>query len=172
MKTFKLPNGDVYDLASVMASVVRENSDKLAFREVINLQKTVNTLVSSIQDFSDRFDKIGKEKQSLVDVSNKKIAEFKDRLQNKTSKDGEIDKEYKEKLDSFVQMVLDEANTHIAKEIGPQYEELYGDFGKQEVECELDDDKMALLVANFEKYAKDKYINKNKMVAVYEVLTG
>lgn len=172
MKKIKLPKKDIYDLASVLASIVREKSEELDFKEVINLQKTVNYLVSTVQDFSDKYEKIGKEKQSLVDVSNKKIASFKEKLQKTTEKDGEIDKEYKDKLDSFVQMVLDEANAHIAKEISPQYEELYGEFGNKEVEFELEEEKHSALVSNFEKHAKEKYVNKNSMVAVYETLTG
>lgn len=172
MKKFKLSKKDIYDLASVMASVVREQSEKLDFKEVIHLQKTVNQLISEIKDFSDEFDKISKDKQLLVEVSNKKISEYKQKLHKKADEKEEIDESYKEKLDNFVQIILDEANEQISKEISPQYDAIYSGIGENVVEIELSDDKYSILVINFEKYAKEKYTNKSKMVEIYETLVA
>ena len=170
MKKIKLASKDAYELATVMAVTIREQSEKLDFKEVINLQKTVNYIISCVQKFSDGIDRINKDKQSLVEVSNKKISEFKNKLQTNSDKKGEIDEKYKEKLDVFVNLVLEEANEHIAKEISPQYEALYSGIGEEMAEFELEDEKQKILVINFEKYAKEKYNNKSKMVEVYESL--
>lgn len=172
MKKIKLAVKDTYELAAVMASIVREQSEKLDFKEIINLQKTVNYIVSCVQKFSDDFDKINKEKQLLVDVSNKKISEYKHKLQKDSDKTGELDENYKTKLDDFVKMVLDEANDHIAKEIAPQYEAIYAGIGSETVEFELEEEKHKILVINFEKYAKEKYTNKRSMVEVYESIVA
>lgn len=170
MKKIKLSKKDIYDLASVVSVIVKEESKDLDFKEVIQLQKTVNDFVSCVQDFSDKIEKIEKEKQSLVEASNNKISEYKKKLQEKSDKKSEIDEKYKEKLDAFVQDILTEANTQIANEIVPQIEALYKGLGSDVMAVEIEEEKYKMLVINFEKYAKERYNNKSKMVEVYEAL--
>ena len=161
---------DVYDLASVMGAIVREQSEKLDFKEVLHIQKAVIYMLDEIKDFSDQFSKLDKEKQIYVKNANEKIGSFKKKLQTESGKTPEDVEKYKEKVEEFVQSVLEEAQTDIEKEITPQYDELYKVMGVEEVELTLDEDKHKMIVINFELFAKEKYTNKSRMVEVYETL--
>lgn len=172
MKKFKLIKSDVYDLASVLATVIREQSEKLDFKEVIGIQKSVNYFLGEIKDFADSFEEITKERNGYIEIANKKIEAFKQTLQKGAESDGKIDEEYKAKLDVFVEMSLESTKAQIATEINPQMEALYLEIGKTEVEFELEDTKHKMVIDAFEKYAKEKYNDKKKMVLVYEILTA
>lgn len=168
MKKFKLDKRDVYDLAMVVATVVREQSAKLDFKEVLHLQKMSNYFLSTITDFSGKIDKLTADKDVYVKNANAKIASYKQKLHKSTEKEGIVDENHKEKLDVFIQEVLEEAQSEIDKDIAPQYEELYKSTGIESVDLELEDEKHKMLVTNFELFAKEKYTNKSRMVEVYE----
>lgn len=172
MKKFKLIKSDIYDLASVLATVIREQSEKLDFKEVIGIQKSVNSFLAEIKDFADKFEEITKERNDYIEIANKKIEAFKQTLQKGAEKEGQIDAGYQTKLDDFVKMSLEATKEQIAEEINPQMEELYSKIGKEEVELELDDEKHKLVLSSFERFAKEKYNDKKKMVFVYETLTA
>lgn len=171
MKQFTLNQSDVHDLSSVLGVIVQEQSDKLEFKEVIALQKAVNTMRDLISPFVTEFDKIGGEKNELVELANKKISSFKQKLAKKAD-DAEKGEDYKAKLDEFVQEVLEDAQNQIKESIAPQYDTLYNSLGKQVVVVKLEEDKLNLIVINFEKYAKEKYNNKSRMIEVYDALVG
>lgn len=171
MKTIKLAKKDVHDLAFVMASVVREKSEELDFKEIINLQKFVNYLLSVIPDFSKKHDDISAERTSLVEVANKKIASFKQKLMKNAEKDGKIEDNINEKITTFVNTSLEEVQQDISETITPKFVSLYSGMGAEEVDVEVEEEKLKMVVINFEKYAKEKYTNKSKMVEVYEKLT-
>jgi len=170
MKIIKLEKRDVYDLASVISAIVKEQSEKLDFKEVLHLQKSAIYMLSEIKDFSDKFEDLAKEKNVYVKNANEKISAYKEKLNKDSDKSGEVDSNYKEKIDEFVQMVLEEAQAEIDKLIAPQYEELYKAFGIDTVELSFGEDPYNMIVINFEKYAKEKYTNKSRMVEVYEAL--
>lgn len=162
---------DVYDLASVMGAVINEQTDKLDFKEILNLQKMVNYFVSTIQDFSDALTKISEEKNGYVKIANAKISEFKKKLQKEAEKKG-MEESYKPKLDEFINMVLENTQNDVNEFIAPQYEKLYLSTGNDYVDLELEEEKHKLLVEKFALFAKEKYTNKNRMVIVYEALTA
>lgn len=168
---FKLLKKDVYDLASVVANVVADNSDKLDFKEVLHLQKLANYLFSLIPDFSAKIDKLIAEKGVYVKNANEKIAAYKKTLSKETEESGTVDENYKERLDGYIQTTLEQVQADIVKEIQPEWDELYLTIGADSVEVDIDKEKYDYLVINFELYAKEKYTNKNKMVEVYEAIT-
>lgn len=171
MKTITFAKKDVHDLSFVIASIVREKSDELDFKDIINLQKMVNYFLSVIPDFSKEHDKISDERNSLVEVANKKIAAFKQKLMKNVDKDGKVDEKLNETVQTFVNTSLEEVQQDINATINPKYSELYKGLGSEEVTLEIEEEKLKMLVINFEKYAKEKYTNKSKMVEVYEKLT-
>jgi len=172
MKRFTLDKRDVYDLAMVVATVVKEQSEKLDFKEVLHLQKISNYLLSTIQDFKSKIENLSKEKDVYVKNANAKISEYKIQLHKKTEVEGVVDESYKNKIDSFVQEILEQAQAEIDKEITPQYEELYNVLGKERVDVEIEEEKHKMLVDKFELYAKEKYIDKSRMIEVYEALVS
>lgn len=171
MKQFKIKSSDLHDLSSVVAVVVREQSEKLDFKEVISLQKSANLFTDLIKPFSEGYEKISKEKTELADLANKKISAYKEKLNKKADTEG-FDEEYKKKVEVFVQECLEEAQEQIKESITPQYDALYSGVGSEEIEVKIEDDKLNLIVINFEKYAKEKYNNKSKMIEVYEALVN
>ncbi len=171
MKKIKLLKRDAYDLAAVMSTVIRENSEDLDFKDVIHIQKGINYVLDSVKDLSDSFDKLTEERTQLLDVANKKISSFKRKLSEDSSKKNEIDPDYKKRVEEFVEFSLDDLKGQIETEISPKIEELYDTLGEEEIELEFEEDKLKTIVINFEKYAKEKYTNKRKMVEVYEALT-
>lgn len=171
MKNITISKKDAYDLAAVMATVVREQSEKLDFKEVIGLQKFVNYTLDIVKDFSDKYEEHLKEQKSLVDAANGKISSFKKKLMGSADKSGEVPEDYKEKVEAFVNLSLEELQTEIAEGINPKFTALNDGIGKDEVTLELEEERHKMLVINFEKFAKEKYTNKSKMVEVYEKLT-
>lgn len=169
MLTFKLKKKDAYDLSLVSSVIVRDKSESLDFKEVLHLQKAANDILSFIPDFSDAYDKISKEKSGLAEVANKKISEYKaEQLKNV---DAKVNPEaYKKKVEEFTQMMVEETTLEAQKLITPQFDALYEGIGMDEVELSLEKDRLDVLVDNFEKYAKEKYTNKNRMIEVYEIL--
>lgn len=170
MKTFKLKKSYVHDLCYVVATTIKEKSEKLDFKEVLHLQKAVNYMLDVVKDFSEALDKLNKEKEVFINNANTKIAAYKKSLQKKPEVEGQVDEDYQKKLDAFVQGVLEDAQAEINAEIAPAFDKLYKELGAEEVELELDEEKMKMLVINFELYAKEKYTNKSAMVEVYEIL--
>ncbi len=170
MKTFKLVKSDTYDLATVAALIVKDHSEKLDFKEVLHLQKMAIAMGESVKDYGEVYEKIAKDKDKFVANANKKIDDYKAKLQKDSNADGKLPADYKEKLDAFVADMLKVAQSEIDSEIIPQYTELYKGLGAEIKETELENDKYDMLVINFEKYAKEKYNNKSRMVVVYEAL--
>ena len=70
MKKFTLTKSNAYDLASVMSTVIREQSEKLDFKEVISIQKSVNLLLSETEDFSEKLAVVTKDRTELVEIAN------------------------------------------------------------------------------------------------------
>jgi hypothetical protein len=171
MKKFKLKKKDVYDLAYVVSSVVKDHSEKLDFKEVLHLQKMSNYFLDQIPDFKDKIEALSVEKDTYVKNANKKISAFKQELQKNTEKEGVLAPDFKEKLDFFVSSTLEDVQAEIDKELTPQYDALYKELGNEEVDLELEEEKHKMLVINFELYAKEKYTNKSRMVEVYEAIT-
>ena len=170
MKKIILKKKDAYDLCSVMGTVVQEQSEKLDFKDVLYIQKSINLIMDIIKDFVDVVEKLNKERNSYVEIANKKITAFKQKLTT-SEKDGVLNDAYQKKVEAYVATMLEEAKTEIELEISPRNKELYEGIGLEDVSIELEDDKHKLFVSNFEKYAKEKYINKKVMVETYEKLT-
>jgi len=172
MKNIVLKTSDVYDLAGVVASIVKDQSAKLEFKEILKLQKMANYFLDTIKTFSEEFSRISKEQSVFVENANVKISAYKQKLHKESDKNGEFDDKYKEKLDAYVDDMLAQVRTDITKEVNPEFEKLYSTEGSKEVSLELSEENHKLLVINFELFAKEKYTNKNKMIEVYETLTA
>lgn len=169
MPAFKIKKKDAYDLSLVASAIVKEKSADLDFKEIIHLQKGANDILSAIPDFSDAYEKISKEKQGLAEVANKKITDYKEL--NLKSVDSKVDPAgFKKKVEEYTQILVEEVKIEAEKLITPQFNALYDGVGNEEVEVKLDKDRLDVLVTNFEKYAKEKYTNPNRMIEVYELL--
>jgi len=172
MKKFKLTQGDAYDLSMVMSMVIKEQSNKLTFKEILRLQKFVNYTLKEITDFSSKIDKINEEKAVFVENANKKIVKYREELQKSLPKDAESAEKLNTSVQEFVQTILKEAEIGVEGEINPKVESLYTVEGKVEKEFEVEEESHKVLVDAFELYAKEKYNNKNRMIEVYETLTS
>lgn len=171
MKKVTLKTKDVFDLASVMTVVLKDQSANLDFKEILKLQKSVNYMLSMIDEFAKKLESLAKEKETYVDTANEKIKTYKAGLQKESEDAGEVDDKYKEKLEVFVQDRMDEIDVDIRKEVGPKYDELYAGLGDADTNLEFEEEVLKILVSNFELYAKELYNNKTKMVEVYEILS-
>ena len=171
MKKITLKKKDAYDLCMVMGTVVREQSEKLDFKEVLYIQKTINSMMDGMKDFSDELEKLNKERNGYIETANKKIVEFRAKVNSTSEKEGKIDEVGQKRIDAFVQTMLQDAQTEIEAEITPKNKVLNEVKGIEVVVFELEDEKHKLFISNFEKYAKEKYNDKKVMVETYEALT-
>lgn len=171
MKKIVIPKRNVYDVCGVMSSILRDESSKLDFKEVLYIQKSINHILDSIKDYSDVLDKLNKEKNTFVENANKKIAEFRAKVTKSSQKKEELSKEDKKEVEDFANLILQDVRNDIEDVLEPKYKELYEGIGKEEVTLEIEDDKHKMFLSNFEKYAKERYIDKSSMVQTYECLT-
>ena len=88
MKKVTLKTRDIFDLASVFSAVIKEHSDKLDFKEIMKLQKSVNYMIEEISDFSKKLQEIAKEKETYVTTANEKINSYKANLQKEVEDAG------------------------------------------------------------------------------------
>jgi len=171
MKKVTLKNTDAFDLISVVSAVIKEQSEKLDFKEILQLQKQVNYMLEKTDGFVKALEALSAEKETYVTNANDKIQTYKAGLQKESEDAGEVDEKYKEKLEAFVSEKMEEIDADIKVEVGPKYDAMYEGIGNEEVELEFEEDKLKILVTNFELYAKEFYNNKTKMVEVYEILS-
>lgn len=171
MKKITLKKKDAYDLCLVMSTVVREQSEKLDFKEVLHVQKTINYILDGIKDFADAAEKLNKERNVYVENANRKIIAFKQKLASASDKDATLDDKYQKKVEIYVTNMLEEAKTEVEHEITPKNDELYKGIGLDDVSFEIEDEKHKMFVVTFEKYAKEKYNDKKAMVETYEKMT-
>lgn len=171
MKKITLSKKNAHDLCLVMGTIVVEKSEKMDFKEVLHIQKTVNNILDLEKDFADEVKKIGKESKQYIDNANAKISAFREKLHSGIEKEGKIDEVTEKRIQNYVQAMLQEAQTEIEAEIVPQNKALHEGIGNDEFTFEIEDDKHKIFITNFEKYAKEKYNDKKAMVETYEKLT-
>jgi len=171
MKTVTLKTRDAYDLNLVLGAIVQEQSNSLDFKDVIRVQKEANRIASSIKEFTDSYEEIAKDRNQLVELAQKKISAFKEKEMKKAEENG-VDTGYKERVDDYTKMAVDELQSQINRDLQPRFDALYKSSGDAEVSVEIEEDSLKAVVDNFEKYAKEKYTNKSKMIEVYEALTS
>lgn len=171
MKKFKLTKREAHDVSLVLATAVKEKATTMDFKEILQVQKFSNYLSSLCKDFADKSDEWNKQRAKYVENANKKISEFKQSLLKKSETDGELDPDYKTKVDEFVQMTLSDVKTQIDEEITPEMKSLNEGLGAEEVEVELEESKHKMIIDAFEKYAKEYYTDKKIMIETYEKFT-
>lgn len=171
MKTVTLKKKDAYDLSLVLGAIVNEQSSTLDFKDIIRLQKESNAIVSSIKNFKDEYDVISEERKQLGTIAQKRLASFKEKEMKKVEKDG-VDTGYKDRVEEYAKMVVDDLQNTINVDLQPKFDKLYDTLGEEDVSLEMEEDTLKATVDNFEKYAKEKYTNKSKMIEVYEALSS
>lgn len=171
MKTFKLTKREAHDVALVLGTTVREKAADMDFKEILQVQKFSNYLMSLCKDFGDKSDEWNKQRAKFVENANKKISEFKQSIMKKSEKNKELDESYKERVDEFVQSTLADVKTQIDEEITPEMKALNEGLGAEEVSVEIEDSKHKMIIDVFEKYAKEYYTDKKIMVETYEKLS-
>lgn len=143
----------------------------LDFKEIILVQKTKDDFVKSIEDYAKKYDKLQEQITTIIEISNKKISEFKIEMFEKADKkDGKIPDDYRSKLESFIEMTQEDAKKEIDKEINPSIDKLYEKEGDKEVDLELSDDKYKILVKVFEENSSILFKRKDKMVLIYDAI--
>jgi len=171
MKKITLTKREGYDLSAVLATTLREKAENLDFKEIIGVQKVVNSLVDGVKDYSEKFDALNKQKNTLVENANKKIVAYRRDLAEKSKKDSKLDESYKQKVEDFVNEMLEDAKREIEETISPEFKKLYEELGKTDISIELEDDKHKMTISLFEKFAKEYYTDKKAMVETYEKFT-
>ena len=171
MKTVTLKKKDAYDLSLVLGAIVNEHSAIIDFKDIIRLQKEANSIVSDIKNFADEYELIAKDRQQLGEIAQKKLSAFKEKEMKKSEKDG-VDTGYKERIEDYSKMVVDELQGQINRDLQPRFEKLYSTIGEETASIEMEDDTYKATVDNFTLFAKEKYTNKSKMVEVYEALSS
>ena len=166
MKTLKLKTKDAYDLFLVVSGIINGKASELEFKDIISLQKSASSVRDNISDFIKKSEEIDKDKNDLIKIANKKISEFREKQLKQ-----EFTEETKKTMDAFIENILADAQQQVQLEISPKVEKLYDKDGAVEISVEMEDNKHKLLVETFEKFAKELYNNKAKMVEMYEALT-
>lgn len=171
MKIVTLKKKDAYDLSLVLGAIVNEQTPTLDFKDIIRLQKEANAIVASIKNFKDGYDVIVEERTQLGKIAQNKLSSFKEKEMKKVEKDG-LDAGYKDRVEEYAKMVVDDLQNTINVDLQPKFDKLYSAIGEEEVKLEMEEDTLKATVDNFEKFAKEKYTNKSKMIEVYEALSS
>lgn len=167
MKKLSLKKKDAFELSLAISAMVNNKSQDIDFKDIISLQKTSSDIKPLVKDYSDGIEQIENAKKDIVDAANNKITEYR-AAQLKRDLTGAT----KELMEEFTNTVLNETKAQVDKEIAPRYDKLNKEIGDKNVELELEEAKHKTLVDAFEKFGKDIYLNKEKMVEVYEVLNA
>lgn len=171
MIAIKLKKREAFDLSLVLGSIVAEESDKLEFKEIIKLQTLSTSIKNAVKDFLDVYEEISKERDGLVSILQKKIDTFR-KAQLDKNKDGELDENFKETVDSYAGAMMADLQAQLKDTTGKKFDELYEGIGESDVSFEVENDVHTMLVDNFEKYAKKRYTNKSKMIDVYNTIVS
>ena len=167
MKKVVLKKRDAFDLSLVLTNIVSEKSKELEFKDIIALQKVVSYIKPTVKDYSERSENIDEAKKAILQAANGKIQEYR----SEQLKKPEFTESIKSAVEEFSNSVLEDTKEQVNKEIDPMYKELLATIGEETVELEFEEKQHTLVLANFEKFAKDIYLNKERMVEVYECLT-
>ena len=171
MIAIKLKKREAFDLALVLGSIVAEESEKLEFKEIIKLQTLATSIKNSAKDFTDVYEALSKERDGLIEILQSKISSFR-KTQLEKNKDGELDENFKETVDSYAGAMTADLQAQLKDGIGKKFDELYDGIGESEMSFEVENDVHTILVDNFEKYAKKRYTNKSKMIDVYNTIVS
>ena len=171
MKTVTLKKKDAYDLSLVIGAIVNEQASTLDFKDIIRLQKEANAIVASIKNFKDGYDVIVEERTQLGKIAQNKLSVFKEKEMKKVEKDG-LDAGYKDRVEEYTKMVVDNLQNQINEDLQPKFDKLYETAGNEDVALDMEEDTLKATVDNFALFAKEKYTDKSKMVEVYEVLSS
>ncbi len=168
MKKVVLKKRDAFDLAIVLSNIINEKSKEIDFKDIIGIQKIVSGFKPMLKDYSDAAEVIDEARKNLITVANKKIQDYRTEQFGKA----DFDEKNKAAVEEFSNVVLEDAKSQVNNNITPMYEALHSGIGEQNMDIELEEKQHTLVVANFEKFAKDIYLNKERMVEVYEALSS
>lgn len=171
MKKFTLKTQELHDLALVCSGIVNDKSKDLPFDHIVKMQNTADTLFEAVGDFAKRYDSLTDLRRDMLKKAQDKIVVFQDKVLKEQEENGKVDENYKAVVNQFSVDTMKSANRKISEELSDKFTELYDKDGSKEVEVSIADDKLDILIENFEKFAKDLYKSKKAMVDVYEVLT-
>lgn len=170
MKKITLKTRDAHDLAMVLESVVNQRSTAIDFKQIVQLQNTVDILLVNLVVFNTEFVKLMTQKSKILKTFNDKIIAFKSEILAGSEKSKKVKEGYLENINAFVKDMTLNAQAEIDKELGASLKKLYDEEGEKETEIEIADEKVKLIVEILEKFGKDFYNNKKKMVEVYQIL--
>lgn len=167
MKTFTLKKKDAYDLFLVFQSIVNQKAPEMMFADILKTQKFANSIKSSAQDFADAVEKIDEEKNGLIKAANLKIADYR-----ATAMQKEFSEEVKKNIDTYVSEIYSDVHGAAQRDVQPKYDELYKALGDEDASIAIPEGSESIVTDSFEKYAKEFYNNKSRMVEVYEKIVS
>jgi len=154
MKEVKLSSIRIYELAAVVDSVPLK--EYATIKDIRLASNVVKDLKSACKEFSDEADKLSIKKNEVI----KKYQE--DFQKNGVKLEGE-------EKDKFVKDLDTRLNAELEEKFGKEQEVL--DASGMEIKTfELGDEKYEFLKAQFEKYAKERYLKKDVLLEVAEAL--
>lgn len=169
-KVVELKKRDAFDLFLVVSSILRDESNDIEFKDVIKLQKSIDAIKVSADNFFTKHDEISELRDKLLKAAQSRINAYKEKAIEESREKGDA-AEYKEKIDAFAAVEMDSLSLQVNEEITPSLNTLYETVGEEDTAVTLEDDQLKVLVDNFEKHAKSKYTSKSRMTIVYEALT-
>jgi len=176
MKTITLKKKDILDLSIICEGIIGKHSTQVDFKDIVQLQNLSVFFYEATGDFAKTYTLINEKKEELMKVARKKAQDCKtsalESLKKDLKKGEKITPEQTVPVDAQAQSVMDDCLKEIDEEIRPEMEKLYNGDGEKDHEIEIADEKLKILIAKFEEFAKDLYINKKQMVEVYGILTA
>lgn len=170
MKDIQVKKRDAFDLYLVTSSILRENSEKMEFKDVIKLQRVTDIIKESAVNFHTEYDKVQELKEKLLKAAQTRIDSYK-KVKIEETRESSDAAGYKAKIDAFAAVEVDSMNLQINEEITPALTTIYEGIGEEETSFKLEDDQHRVLLDSFEKHAKEKYTSKSRMTIVYDALT-